>query len=550
MKKARLAYMGALVALMPAGAFAQSAIDAQQVTQPDFKGTARFMSMGGAFTALGGDLSTMTQNPAGIGIYRSSEVGITLDIDMQSTSTPFTSNLFPNTDSQTKVNVNNFGYVGSTRLNGALKTFNWGVSFNRVASFDRVYRGYVPQTSTSLSNYIADFSYGTIADDLNFGNNYDPYLDSNNDWLSILAYNSYMINPVGNASPQGNEYAGLYKNGTVGDALFNVQEKGYVDEYDISFGGNVENTVYWGLSIGITDLNYRRWTYYSENMANAEVPADEDGSRLSNGAAAFDLDNFKFINGSGVNIKAGLIFKPINEFRIGFAVHTPTWYNLNTNYNAGVQYTYTPTDFNGNQTGNTLTNNGDWEETDNAYYEWKLNAPWKFMVGAAAVIGNRAIVSLDYQFDGYNSMSMKVPYSTTSWDYSYVNDDFTNDQIKSYFKNANTIRAGIEYRVTPQLSLRAGYNVQMTNVKEETERGELEVYTSGTDPSYSLDKTTQYITAGIGYRYKAWYIDASYIHKNRESTYHAYTDWAGGKAPTMKVTDNNNSIVLSTGFRF
>lgn len=550
MKISRLAYMGALAALMPAGAMAQSAIDAQQITQSDFKGTARFMSMGGAFTALGGDITTMNQNPAGIGVYRSSEVGITLDIDMQSTSTPFTSNLFPNKDSQTKVNCNNFGYVGATRLDGALKTFNWGVSYNRSASFDRVYRGYVPQTSTSLTNYIAAYSSGIEAADMDFGNNYDPYLDSNNDWLSILAYNSFMINPIGHANPTGNTYTGLYQNGTVGDALFNVQEKGYVDEYDISFGGNVENTVYWGLSIGITDLNYKRWTYYSENMSNALVPADADGSHLETGAAAFNLDNYKFINGSGVNIKAGLIFKPINEFRLGFAVHTPTWYNLNTNYNAGVQYAYTPTNINGEAIGETLTNGTDWEETDNAYYEWKLNAPWRLMIGAAAVIGNRAIVSLDYQFDGYNSMSMKVPYSNTNWDYSFVSADVQNDDIKTYFKNANTIRAGIEYRVTPQFSLRAGYNVQLSNVKEETERGDVEVFTSGTDPSYSLDKTTQYITAGLGYRYKAWYIDATYVHKNRKSTYHAYTDWAGGRAPIMEVTDNNNSIVLSTGIRF
>lgn len=65
------------------GAFAQSAIDAYRFSQPDLRGTARFMGMGGAFGALGGDLSTLSQNPAGIGVYRSNELGFTLDLDVQ-----------------------------------------------------------------------------------------------------------------------------------------------------------------------------------------------------------------------------------------------------------------------------------------------------------------------------------------------------------------------------------------------------------------------------------------------------------------------------------
>ncbi|MDE5773632.1 MAG: hypothetical protein K2H86_04155, partial [Muribaculaceae bacterium] len=68
---------------MSGSALAQSAVDAYRIAQPDMKGTARFMSMGGAFGALGGDLSTLSQNPAGIGVYRNSEVGFTLDLDCQ-----------------------------------------------------------------------------------------------------------------------------------------------------------------------------------------------------------------------------------------------------------------------------------------------------------------------------------------------------------------------------------------------------------------------------------------------------------------------------------
>ena len=77
MKKTLLA---ALAISAPAVLSAQSAVDAYQLSQTEQRGTARFMAMGGAFTALGGDLSTLNQNPAGIGVYRRSEIGATLDI--------------------------------------------------------------------------------------------------------------------------------------------------------------------------------------------------------------------------------------------------------------------------------------------------------------------------------------------------------------------------------------------------------------------------------------------------------------------------------------
>lgn len=537
--------LGIATMTLPMASFAQSAIDAQQVTQSDFSGTARFMSMGGAFTALGGDLTTLNQNPAGIGVYRSNEVGVTLDINAQSSKTPFTSYEFLNSATQTKVNCTNFGFVGSTKMDGALKTLNWGVTYNRASSFDRVYRGYVPTIDTSLSNYIADFTYGTVENDLwtDNWNTYDPYLDSNCDWLSILAYNSYMINGIGNAPTGGNVYSGLFKNNSAGDALFNVRESGGVDEYNMSVGGNIENLVYWGLSVGITDMKYRRWVYYSESIGNAEVVCDD--GYLGNGNYEYGMDNLKNITGSGWNIKAGLIIRLTNEFRIGLAVHTPTWYSLTESYDATVDYTYTPTD----PAGTTVNNS---QYSDEAYFEWKLSAPWKFMVGLAGVIGNKAIISADYEFQGYNSMKEKTLYAYNDYGFGkeFVENEEVNGQIKSYFKNASILRLGAEYRVTPQFSLRCGYNINLGNTKEEAYDGKMEVIGAGTDASYTFNKTTQNLCFGLGYRYQAWYIDAAYVYTDRESKFNAFTNWSNNVAPAMTVKDHNSSVVISTGFKF
>ena len=67
-----------LCALYAASAGAQGALDLYTISQTDLRGSARFMSMAGAFGALGADLSTLNQNPGGIGVYRSSEVGMTM----------------------------------------------------------------------------------------------------------------------------------------------------------------------------------------------------------------------------------------------------------------------------------------------------------------------------------------------------------------------------------------------------------------------------------------------------------------------------------------
>ncbi len=534
-------YAAIAAAALPALAMAQSAVDALQISQSDFKGTARFMSMGGAFTALGGDLSTLGQNPAGIGIYRSSEVGATLGIDFQSTSTTPAYRDFPSKYTQTKATCNNVGYIGASLLDGPLASFNWGVSYGRTVSFDRAYQGYVGQTNTSLSNYIASYMSGVPEADLNFSSNYNPYFDGNADWLGILAYNSYMINPTG-----GDNYQGLYQQGTVGDALYTVLEQGYVDEYNITFGGNFENVVYWGLGVGITDINYTRTTYYSESMSGAAIPNSAPGAMT--GDAGFNLQSRKFINGTGWNIKAGVIIKPINEFRIGLAVHTPTWYSLNQGYDGMVDYSYyNPGVDKGDQ--NPLASKTP-EYTENANFDWHFRAPWRLMAGVAGIIGGHAIISLDYEYDGYNNMSIATPTYFNGYAQNFQPNQALNSDIKAYYTGTSTVRLGLEYRITPQLSVRAGYNVQTSNVKNAAKSGQIEVLTSGTDPSYSFDKSISSITCGLGYKYKQWYIDAAYVYRSRESTYHAYTDFNGYVAPQSKLTDHNSQLVLSTGFKF
>ena len=130
---------------------AQDAFDVLQMSQTELRGTSRFQSMAGAFGALGGDLSVLTQNPGGIGVYRTSDVGISMGVDINSTKAG------TEKTNDTKFNVNNVGYIGAIRLDSeAVPNLNFGFTYNRLKSFNRRYVGGVGNISTSMSNFIAD----------------------------------------------------------------------------------------------------------------------------------------------------------------------------------------------------------------------------------------------------------------------------------------------------------------------------------------------------------------------------------------------------------
>lgn len=533
MKRIALAAMSITAAAAIANA--QSAIDAYNLSQTELRGTARFMSMAGAFTALGGDLSTLTQNPGGIGIFRKHELGITVDLNFAN------SNADGSKWDMTKFYCNNFGYVGAIEIDSdVMPYFQWGASYNRAMSFDRQYRGGWGSIQNSMSNYVASFSNGYSQSTLGQSTSYNPYFDSNADWLSILSYNSYLINPTGRDSDQ---YQGLLvdegSKPTTGDSYFDVRERGYVDEYAINFGGNFADVVYWGMGFGITDLQMTQETNYDEELTNARIASrtgENGGTQIGN--AYFNLNNYSHTSGTGFNYKIGFIVKPIQEFRIGFAIHTPTYYKLSTSYDSRVDY-----DYSSGVRGTAYS--------DYAYYDWKLRTPWKMMVGAAGVIGGSAIISVDYEYQAAKAMRVSSPNGN---EYTDITDD-----IDYYYKPTNTIRVGAEYRLSRNFSVRAGFATTSSGIKDDVNNGEEYVYTSGTNPSYAFTTSTRYITCGVGYRSGGFYADLAYVNKHQKSTYRPYTSYEAQNAdgssdwwysPYVDFTNSNNNIVLSLGYRF
>ncbi len=543
------------------GAFAQSAIDAYRFSQPDLRGTARFMGMGGAFGALGGDLSTLSQNPAGIGVYRSNELGFTLDLDVQKSTSDARG--LKTSDNQTKFYLDNIGGVATIRLGSSvIPNLNFGFTYNKAVSFNRRYKGSIDKLQTSMSNYIAGIANNQelTVPDVETTDTYDPYNPNDGGiqapWLAILGYDSYLINP--NGDPNNPSWTGQFGDGTSGKANFDVTERGSVDEYNIAFGGNISNVVYWGMNFDIINFDYRLDAGYGEDLTGAYVynPTTENVAATD---SRWRMRNAYRANGTGFNYQLGVIVKPIQELRLGLAFHTPTWYNLTETYSAGTSMQYY------GQNLSASTNDGYPGSQD-----YNFNSPWKVIASVAGVIGSKFIISADYEWNGYKTMKFSEAnnyyggdgYWDDPWDYDYysvtpasLNNDpyaYENEDIKNVYRHTDTFRIGAEYRVTPSFSVRAGYSHVSSPVDSKAKNNDMTIFTAGTIPNYRFDNDTNYITCGLGYRHKGFYIDLAYVYKQMTSEYHAFTPdpKSSYQSPSAKLTFNNSRIVLSTGLKF
>jgi len=552
---------------------AQSVPTALRISQNDLRGTARFMSMGGAFGALGGDLSALSQNPGGIGIYRSNEIGLTLGLDaMQSQSK---SAGLSRSDKMTQFNLNNIGCVFTLKLyNNIMPNLNFGFTYNKGASFNRRFKGNVPMLRNSMSNYIAGLSNasGLTEDDVMTTSEYDPYNPSYGSryvpWLAVLGYDALLTNPEGDANNP--RWYGQYGDGTSGEGYFEVNEKGSVDEYNITIGGNINNVVFWGMDFDITSVDYRIQSIWGESLDNAYVynPNMQSVGRYASDWMLYDKYR---VNGTGFNFKLGVIVKPIQELRLGLAFHTPTYYNLNETYSdTHMAFSY-PFKMDYDM---TWANNG-YPATNS----FNFATPWKVIASVAGVIGNNLIVSADYQWDSYSTMRYSdadmygyydpwydwdnpwsdwggwygAPSSRSNGRVDYMNaNDYANSKIKEIYRDTHTLRLGAEFRIIPNFSIRAGYSFSSSPVTTKAKNDNVEIPGTGVMTNYSLDNTTNYVTCGVGYKHKGFYVDFAYVYKYMTSEYYPFSPdiLDMGTAVKSKLSFNNSSMALTLGYKF
>ncbi|MEG1617221.1 MAG: hypothetical protein RR202_12300 [Bacteroidales bacterium] len=519
---------------------AQEMTDAYRYTKKEIVGTARYMGMAGAFGALGGDISTLSQNPAGIGVYRSSEVVATMALGGVETNTSMPTNSLDVTGEKWKqgkfnINFNNLGYVGTfkTGKREGLVNFNVGFAFNRQGGEKRKYTVTQNYMASSLTDYIAVGATnwggdpGKLLDTSN--PKYDPYYDSGAPWLTVLAYNTGLLRAQNNGNSytysSPSELAGL----AVGGDLL-VEEKSRIDEYTFNVGGNFSNIVYWGLGLGVSDLNFEQRISYDEfywdpNNANSN-PLDNTNYRLS---------NYLKTTGTGINVKAGLIIRPTNMLRLGVAVHTPTWYHMTDNFigkiNVYEKLPGTP-----------------WEimDTPEDYIDYRMDTPWKYQFSTALILGKNGILSFEYDLEDYSQIRLA---NDNGEEYAFADQ---NADMKAQLKMMNTFKVGAEWRLTPLVSVRLGYANQSTAYDKRILNNQAQVFVAGTIPNYVIDRGTQYYTAGLGYRMGSFFTDMAFVWKSNQQDAYLFPEVSNANilSEKSKLTTDSFKFLLTLGYKF
>lgn len=496
---------------------AQDLLDAHRFSNIQVSGTARAGGMGNAFGALGGDFTSISINPAGLGVYRSSELSFTPKFTYGKTEGSYMNSLME--DTKYNLSLNNFSYVTTiptaSRSDIGLISINLGIGFNRLKDFNNnSLFGASGVTSSILDSWIENsngenpnVNQGTYAfyDDLaiaEFGGVDLIYEDTDLDvWRSDIQKNP--------AATEIDNYPVAQRK--------SISRSGSIDEYNFAASLNFNHKLYLGATLGITDIYYRESSSYEEWDGQGLVPNFE----------SLQFDEYLRTTGTGYNFKLGLIYKPINEVRLGVSVHSPTFYDMHDFFHTEMYAT------------NTFENEGTVNEEALSplnNYDYQLNTPMRATFSGAFVIAKKGLISIDYEYVDYSSAKLRK----ASDGYNFTNE---NQEIVEAFQSVGNIRLGGEYRATNNLSLRAGYEYYPSAYKSTS---------LGNDQFKSNDELSVY-SAGLGYRFGSFTFDVAYRITNLLEYELPYSAPVSGYYPVPSAASfdgTTQDVMFTLGFKF
>lgn len=541
-------------------AMAQTQYDAARLIDTDLNGTARFVGMGGAMSALGGDLSTMGSNPAGIGLFRSNDVAGTISLNDTQVKSDFEG--VTGKGNRSRMSFDQLGVVFSNKFSneGTIRYVNVGLNYRKQRNFNRRMAMYGNLLGMSLSDQIASMTnrdesgrynplplndYYKVYNELD-GNYYgDDWSDLS--WLGVLGIQGGLIGPqIGPDYEEGDEplvdaggnpirddngnplYEYKHYIGIPGyDTEYRSRETGGVNVFDMNLSTNINDRVYLGMTVEFHDVNYKRSSAYSEWGEFDGTPTE------------FTLNNDFVTEGTGVNAKFGVIIRPLEEsaFRMGLAVHTPTLYKLSDRHWASLS--------------SSLDNY--YGETDVAQFDYELLTPWKFNVSMGHTIGTSVALGAEYEYTDYSSAELRYD---DGFEMEEENDWMTED-----LKGVHTLRVGAEVKLVPEFSLRAGYNYSSASFEKDAYKW-LYPNTTRTDAEYENMMARNTFTLGMGFRTGQLYLDAAFQYTHQKSEFYpfdsqfSYEDAlvqypsADGLLPATKMDTERSQLLLTVGYRF
>ena len=471
-------------------AIAQNEVDALRFTRYQYGGTARSMGMGGAYGAVGADFSSLSSNPAGMALYKRSEVSFTPTFLSGKVSSTFNGTM--SDDSKNSFTIGNIGAVlvmenQDSRSNSDWKNFQFGFGYNRLANYNANYYITGVNAKTSILGQYVNWANGIAP--LNLGA--DGAFDTQLAYADSLLYLKDKIRNIYSADILDQAtFPGITETKT-------VNTTGYLGETVFAGSANYQDRIYFGASLGVVALKYEESATYTETDPNHKVP-------IFNSLTKFD---HQIIKGTGINLKLGVIVRAADWLRLGAAVHTPTLYSkVNIDY-----YTDMSSTFDNGFTANAKSPLGQ--------YTFDMTTPLKLIGSAAFIIGKSGLISADYEMVDYT----KARLSPSS--------DFTtaNQRIQDKYKSTSNIRIGGEYRFG-QLSFRGGYGFFGSPYSSEVNNGKANL-----------------VSLGIGYRTQDYFVDFAYSNYSMTEDYYLYGVDASNKT---SLKTSNNTVMLTCGLKF
>lgn len=522
---------------------AQETYENANLTSTDLNGTARYVGMGGAMEALGADVSTIGSNPAGIGLFRRSQLSVSGGLLMQSNGKEY------GDGKKTNASFDQIGFVYTTRASRG-SNLNFGFNYTKGKNFDFLLNasgklGNGSQNNQSyLKHVLGSENYGGFdvrkKDDayIGFASPQANFVSWTWNQLDYFYFNTLLPDAT---------TAGKFNNYLADSYTFDKASTGYVGNYDFNISGSIQDQFYFGLTFGLKDVHYDSESRYNE--------------RLSNGVGDVSVLDIRRITGTGFDITAGIIVRPIasSPFRIGAYVKTPTWYDLTTS-------NVTRIDRNTNTGGKN-----DWGEVPNSY-DYKLWTPWKFGLSLGHTVGNYLALGLTYEFEDHSTLDSRIndggyynDYYGTYYETSSA-DKSMNKHTRQALKGVSTLKMGAEYKPTSNLALRLGYNYISPKYNKDAQKDPTIVspgsaYSSSTD-FVNWDSTNRF-TFGIGYQINKFNVDLAYQYSMQKGTFYPFStmnfsihDTATGnttsysnQAVGAKVDNNRGQLLLTVGYR-
>lgn len=546
-------FLLAMFGLMSAPSLAQETYQNTKMAENDLTGTARYIGMGGAMEALGADISTISSNPAGIGLFRKSQASVSVGIVSQTdanTRIDYNGTSMSFDGKKSKVSFDQAGIVWSPTRKGD-SYVNLAFNYHKSTNFNQILTA-VGQLYGASQNRLSAAKYEYL------------YKRQNTGLSRLIATGlDYGYQDMFGTSENGSQMNSLKGE----DFLFAQYQHGYIGEYDFNVSGSINNRVWLGLTVGLHDVHYNSNSAYGEILEQVGT----DGGQPVN-ASALSNEQIK-ITGTGFDIKLGTIFRPIADspFRIGVYVNSPVFYDLTRSTAIDMEANNLPKSFApaGAQI-NTDCYYSDYH--DGADYKFRLNTPWKLGASIGHTVGGNLALGATYEYAWYDHMDTRIKdggyydYYYDTYYESSSSDRSMNQNTKSTLRGVSTLKVGAEYKPIPMLALRLGYNYVSPMFKQDGYRDQLLVCdseTNGVNTSGSTDytnwKATHRITAGVGFNYQNLFVDVAYQYTTQKGEFFPfmsyYPDDAGSsvgtnESPLVNVSHNRHQVLMTIGYKF